>query len=572
MARTKSMKRAAGVRTASVALVLGIVTSIGIFLDTPGAAARTGDLTFAGCLRDSRVDPAGCVSADGLNNAQSIALSRDGRSAYVAASGLPSSPQEITVAAFRRDPSTGSLTFLQCLGLRPPCTPTPALEGGGNMEIVVSPDGTSVYVTTLVGDSIVGFDRDPITGQLSFDRCLRDQRRPSQICGPAPALQRPDGLDLSDDGRHLYVATRGSQSITVFDRDAGTSQVRFRGCVQDPSNRDDDPCIDVVGIGAQGGGPAAVDVAPDGLSVVGGGSTIVNLRRDPSTGDVAFVSCVRFSEGVSPNCALGSGPGGIVDVRFSDDSKNVYAASFAGVVSVFDRAGTSLLSNECFASVAAKAAACKSVPALAGAVALDVSADGTSLYVAAATSNAVGIFGRSTATGRLAFAGCISQTSFIPLAPRTCSKSAGALRTPFDVVVSDDASPGGVGPGGGTGTGRFVYVASLGSDAVAIFGRELPPPVAQGLVINPPPPETQIDAGPAAKSPKRQATFFFSSDPGNSFECSLDGSDFAPCTSPTTFTKLTPGAHTFQVAAIDGAGRRDETPAVLEFVVRKKRR
>ena len=45
------------------------------------------------------------------------------------------------------------------------------------------------------------------------------------------------------------------------------------------------------------------------------------------------------------------------------------------------------------------------------------------------------------------------------------------------------------------------------------------------------------------------------------FECSLDGTAFAPCTSPITSVRVNPGTHTFRVRAADNNGFRDPTPA-----------
>ncbi len=64
------------------------------------------------------------------------------------------------------------------------------------------------------------------------------------------------------------------------------------------------------------------------------------------------------------------------------------------------------------------------------------------------------------------------------------------------------------------------------------------------------------------------ASFTFSSDePGVTFECSIDGGSYAPCSSPFAPPALAPGEHTLSVRAIDGAGNADGTPAIRGFVV-----
>jgi hypothetical protein len=86
------------------------------------------------------------------------------------------------------------------------------------------------------------------------------------------------------------------------------------------------------------------------------------------------------------------------------------------------------------------------------------------------------------------------------------------------------------------------------------------------------PPETTIDpaSGPPAFTSDTSARFSFSSnESGSTFECSIDGGDFAPCTPSTTYTDLQEGPHSFQVRATDhsGNGLTDQTPAERRWTV-----
>jgi len=52
------------------------------------------------------------------------------------------------------------------------------------------------------------------------------------------------------------------------------------------------------------------------------------------------------------------------------------------------------------------------------------------------------------------------------------------------------------------------------------------------------------------------------------FECSLDNSEFAACTTPFTFPNtLTDGHHTFKIRAVDNSGQKDPTPALYRWTV-----
>jgi subtilisin-like proprotein convertase family protein/MFS family permease len=109
------------------------------------------------------------------------------------------------------------------------------------------------------------------------------------------------------------------------------------------------------------------------------------------------------------------------------------------------------------------------------------------------------------------------------------------------------------------------------------------PPVADSPPVDPPPadpptveapadtdaPQTAIDSTPSRKTKAQTATFAFSaSEAGASFQCSLDGAAFTACTSPLSL-KVRKGPHTFAVAARDGAGNTDPSPATFSWTVKK---
>jgi probable HAF family extracellular repeat protein len=56
-----------------------------------------------------------------------------------------------------------------------------------------------------------------------------------------------------------------------------------------------------------------------------------------------------------------------------------------------------------------------------------------------------------------------------------------------------------------------------------------------------------IQTGPPGSTDARNAAFEFSSSPAAPYECSLDGSAFAPCTSPKSYAGLAEGDHAFRV-------------------------
>jgi hypothetical protein len=94
------------------------------------------------------------------------------------------------------------------------------------------------------------------------------------------------------------------------------------------------------------------------------------------------------------------------------------------------------------------------------------------------------------------------------------------------------------------------------------------------------PPDTTVTKAPKdkVKTKKKWATVSFeftASEPGSTFECSLDGGPFDPCASPVTErvrAKRKATLHEFQVRATDPAGNADPTPATDDFKLKRKRR
>lgn len=101
--------------------------------------------------------------------------------------------------------------------------------------------------------------------------------------------------------------------------------------------------------------------------------------------------------------------------------------------------------------------------------------------------------------------------------------------------------------------------------------------------VSKPPPKAPTDRKPPStkllRRPPRQlfvkarsrkiAFAFASSESGSRFRCKLDHRRFTPCHSPRLY-RLTLGQHAFQVFAIDRAGNRDRTPAVIRVRIRRR--
>lgn len=111
------------------------------------------------------------------------------------------------------------------------------------------------------------------------------------------------------------------------------------------------------------------------------------------------------------------------------------------------------------------------------------------------------------------------------------------------------------------------------------FGDETQDPDTSVCLPDTEPPDTTITRGPKDKVKTKQRRVkvsfeFASSEPGSSFECSLDDEPFEPCASPVTEkvkAKRRVKSHRFLVRATDPAGNVDQTPAGDQFKVKRKR-
>src|SRR5262249_50402474 len=85
-----------------------------------------------------------------------------------------------------------------------------------------------------------------------------------------------------------------------------------------------------------------------------------------------------------------------------------------------------------------------------------------------------------------------------------------------------------------------------------------PSPPNRSWTVDTSPPDTSISTGPSGNVASSSASISFTStEVGATFECRLDGSSFASCTSPKAYTGLADGSHTFDVRATDAAGNTD---------------
>lgn len=148
------------------------------------------------------------------------------------------------------------------------------------------PPGTMQTIETylqLKGAAVVFY------GPGGFRRALTD-------------LVFPNGINVSPDGRMLYVASTTDRNVRVYDRDPATEALAFRGTVP------------------LGTGPDNIEVDPSGNLWIAAHPKLLRVQAhgdDPST--------------ASPSQVLRVSPGGAVDEIYLDDGSTISGSSVAAV-------------------------------------------------------------------------------------------------------------------------------------------------------------------------------------------------------------------------------------------------
>jgi 6-phosphogluconolactonase (cycloisomerase 2 family) len=179
----------------------------------------TGKVSWDGCVNDDGAE--GCVNVPGepLDGAASVAVSPDGRSVYVGA-GVGDS-----ISHLRRNATTGALTWDGCVNGdgADNCVDVPNAPLDQVTDIVVSPDGRSVYATAYGTDAIVHLLRGA-GGRLTWEGCLNDDGSEGCVDLPGAPLDGTDAVAVSPDGRTVYAGAPIASAITRFTRAPATSR------------------------------------------------------------------------------------------------------------------------------------------------------------------------------------------------------------------------------------------------------------------------------------------------------------------------------------------------------------
>jgi DNA-binding beta-propeller fold protein YncE len=287
----------------------------------------TGALTYTGCFGQV----AGCVSTtpkEAISGAQSVAISADGTSVYVASEDAGGAVDE-----FSRNTSTGALKFEGCSGDVGGCKLPPEPEAMRQVTaVVISPGGANVYVGGQ-GEAISTYSRNVSTGALTFQRCIGN----SNVCEQVHpmAVNEPTSLAMSPDGANLYAGNFANDAVDVFSRNTSTGVLTFSGCngalVGEPGACSEMPA-------GNPEGPLAVAASPDGADVyVVGEDAVYEYARGPA-GALTFVACTGDIPGVCTSTVPEEALSFSVSLTLSPNGASLYVGTeVAKDIDVFGR-------------------------------------------------------------------------------------------------------------------------------------------------------------------------------------------------------------------------------------------
>ncbi|MCI0394733.1 MAG: beta-propeller fold lactonase family protein [Chloroflexi bacterium] len=359
-----------------------------------------------------------------------------------------------TLTLATNDPTQTSVSYnLVCEGVAPPPAPLAApgysyINGQGGLnsldgayDIAISPDGLNAYVTSYVDDTLTVFDRNAGTGELSFVMST------SNVDLNGPAM-----VEVSPDGTQVYVTAIDSDSFLIYSRNAGSGIV----------------VLDTVWTNGDGGGvvtgldyPYGVVASPDGRFIYVTSffsNAIVTFYRDED-GFVgyegALVDNTNLYRAYLP--------------AISPDGKHIYVSGGStsgnqddGYVTAYERdildGSLTFVQHRYEGQLIGCTIICFYISGLSGAWGITVSPDGNNVYVAGYYDDAIVRFIRNPFDGTLTYGGRITNS----LAQTEPGEGIDAIEAEgLDGAMNVKVSP----------DGQYLYATGYDSDALAVFAR-----------------------------------------------------------------------------------------------------
>jgi len=184
----------------------------------------TGALSEASCLSVSGNDADGnasCTTIDSLDNAQSLAVSPDGKFLYVGGYG-PYGLSVFSIGLGGELTPLGSGDGCHVAVDTTGCTTSRLAETV--YDIALSPDGSTLYAANYNGNAVLAFSVDSTTGALTqiagTGGCFiaAGETQPTDPCTEAHGLDGPGSVEVSPDGKLVSVASVRERGLVILRR------------------------------------------------------------------------------------------------------------------------------------------------------------------------------------------------------------------------------------------------------------------------------------------------------------------------------------------------------------------
>ncbi|MBK5232294.1 MAG: beta-propeller fold lactonase family protein [Thermoleophilia bacterium] len=551
----------------------------------------------AGCISETGAGP--CVDGTALNGAGSVTVSPDGKNAYVASfdsnavSIFDRSPdgtltQKVGTAGCISETGAG------------PCVDGTALSTA--RSVAVSPDGKSAYVLGFSSDAVAVFDRaadGTLTQKAGTAGCISETG--AGPCADGTAIAHPIVVTISSDGKNAYIASSMSGAVSVFDRALDgtlTQKSGNAGCI---SNTGAGPCADGTALGGANSVSISPDgKSAYASSLLSDAVVVFDRAADGELTQKAGTTGCFSDTGAGP-CSDGTALVGATSVAVSPDGNSAYVtASGSYSVAEFDRAMDGSLTQKpgtagCISETGA--GPCGDGTAIAYPNSVAVSPDGRNAYVVSLISDAVAVFDREPAPSGIKVEPLSLGFGTVEVGRQSATKSftvksIGTIPLSLGTISSAGTNPAQFSVDADTCSSRTLPVNATCTATVTFTPSSAGSKTANLKVMNDSPtgavsvalsgigkaksaPKTTFKQRPKKKYVTRKRAVrkirvaFKSNQAGAKFKCRLDRKKFRKCKSPHFLKKVKSGRHVFKVkASKDG---KTGKPAVTKFrVVRKK--
>ena len=195
----------------------------------------------------------------------------------------------------------------------------------GARGTTMGPGGDRLYVAASGAGALTVLDRDAASGALDVLQVIRDGE------GIAGGLAGAMGVDVSPDGRHVYVVSgrfEGDNAVSVFESQPDGKLALVQELIsgeETAGSEGDEILVGPDGRNAEGmrgfDGGNEILVSPDGRYVFAAGTksgTVVGFERDPDTGRLTYLQ------------TLDTATGGAAGLGISPDGNALYVAAENG--------------------------------------------------------------------------------------------------------------------------------------------------------------------------------------------------------------------------------------------------